>query len=389
MTKYIVHMDMDAFFAAIEQRDDPKLRGIPVIIGADPKAGFGRGVVSTCSYEARKFGIHSAMPISIAYNRCPKAAFLPCDMEKYHQVSEQIYEILYGFTPKIEVVSVDEAFLDITGSFHLFKTPLNTCIELKKRIKAQTSLVASCGLAPTKMAAKIASDLEKPDGLVQVKQDELLEFLWPLDIGKIWGLGAKTKESLNSMGIRTIRDLAKTDIRILEESFGKHGEYFWALANGIDQREIEPQEEAKSVSNEHTFNKDTNDKDLIKRVFMRLCEKVSIRLREDNIKGKTITLKIRLEGFNTYTRAITIVSATNFVDTIYKAVMKLFDGFDRKGKKVRLLGVKVSNLISQDTRDSIFAEANSSKLEGLHKAVDKIKGKFGRGSILRGLSIDN
>ncbi|MCX5715697.1 MAG: DNA polymerase IV [Candidatus Omnitrophica bacterium] len=199
MEKLIVHVDMDAFFAAIEQRDNPELRGRAVVVGADPKAGKGRGVVSTCSYEARRFGIHSAMPISAAYKRCPDAAYLPVDIPKYSRVSRQIYKILYEFTPDIEPVGIDEAFLDITGSFHLFKTPLNTCLLLKAGIKEKTGLTASLGLAPTKTAAKIASDLKKPDGMVEVKPEGLLDFLWPLEIRRLWGLGAKTEQILNGM----------------------------------------------------------------------------------------------------------------------------------------------------------------------------------------------
>jgi len=184
--RYIVHADMDAFFAAIEQRDNPRLKGKPVVIGADPKKGKGRGVVSTCSYEARRFGIHSAMPISYAYRRCPHAVFLPVDMAKYYNVSQQIYNIFTDFTPDVEPISIDEAFLDITGSCHFFGTPLETCLIIKRRIRNDTGLSVSIGLAPIKMAAKIASDLEKPDGLVQVSKDTLLAFLWPLDIGRIW-----------------------------------------------------------------------------------------------------------------------------------------------------------------------------------------------------------
>ena len=190
--RYIIHVDMDAFFASIEQRDNPSLRGKPVIVGADPKKGRGRGVVSTSSYEAREFGIHSAMPISIAYQRCPYAAFLLPDMERYSEASRRIYRILYDFTPDIEPVGIDEAFLDITASYKIFGTPREAALLIKKRIKEETSLTASVGLAPTKMAAKIASDLEKPDGMVEVSREGLLDFLWPLEIRRLWGLGKKT-----------------------------------------------------------------------------------------------------------------------------------------------------------------------------------------------------
>jgi len=380
---FIIHVDMDAFFAAIEQRDNPVLLGKPVVVGADPKGGKGRGVVSTCSYEARKFGIHSAMPISIAYKRCPKAVFLPVDSEKYSQASDEIYEIFYNFTHKVEMISIDEAFIDITGSHHLFGGPLETCKLLKSRIKEKTKLTASVGLAPTKMVAKIASDIRKPDGLVVVSQGKVLDFLWPLDIDKIWGLGKKSKVIFNNLGIRTIGDLAKKDLKEIEQILGKNGEYFWTLANGIDEREVETEEEAKSISNEHTFAEDAGDKRIIEAALISLCEKVSGRLRQEGFKGRTITLKIRLEGFLTFTRAKTLDKSTNFTDTIYKTIKELLDKFNRKGKKVRLVGVKVSNFTAGEVQATLFEEKDEEKQERMHQAIDKIKNKFGRGAIFR------
>ncbi|UCC95262.1 MAG: DNA polymerase IV [Candidatus Omnitrophota bacterium] len=381
--RYIVHVDMDAFFAAVEQRNNPLLRGKPVIIGADPKGGRGRGVVSTCSYEARKFGVHSAMPISIAYKKCPHAVYLPVDMEKYARVSAQVYDVLSNFTPIIEPVSIDEAFLDITGSYHIFGTPQNACKLIKSRIKEKTHLSVSVGLAPTKMAAKIASDLQKPDGFVEVAQDGLLDFLWPLPVERIWGLGKKTTAVLNERGLKTVGDLAKRKREELVALLGKSGEYFHQLAWGIDEAEVETEEETKSVSNETTFEQDTSDKNQIEGALLALCEKVSGRLRHEKLKGRTITLKIRLQGFHTYTRAITFSRATNFADMIYKAIKKLYEGFDAKGKGVRLVGVKISNLISADLQDSIFKDKIDDKKEYLHRVVDKIKDKFGERAIYR------
>lgn len=381
--RFIVHVDMDAFFAAIEQRDDPCLRGKPVVVGADPKSGKGRGVVSTCSYEARKFGIHSAMPISIAYRKCPHAAFLPVDMEKYSSVSGQIHTILYNFTPDIEPVSIDEAFLDITGSYHLFGTPLETCLLMKSRIKNETGLTASIGLAPTKMAAKIASDLKKPDGMVEVTQEGLLDFLRPLDIRKLWGLGEKSETIFREMGINTIGDIAGKDPVQMQALFGKNGMDFWRLANGIDDRPVETERGAKSISNEFTFDEDTADNEKIRSVLLALCEKVSDRLRREMLKGRTITLKIRLQGFHTYTRANTIDYGTNHVDDIYGTIKSLYNSFDTKLKRVRLVGVKVSNLSPADFKDSLFAEKANDKSEKVHKAIDRIKGKFGDSSIYR------
>ena len=413
--RFIAHVDMDAFFAAIEQRDDASLRDKPVVVGSDPKAGKGRGVVSTCSYEARKFGIHSAMPISIAYRKCPHAIFVPVDMEKYSAVSGHIHKILYGFTPDIEPISIDEAFLDITGSYHLFGTstslsadgeqsrtigtPIETCLSIKSRIKKETGLTASVGLAPTKMAAKIASDLKKPDGMVEVTQEGLLDFLWPLDIRKLWGLGEKSEKIFRDMGINTIGDIAKKDPVQMQALFGKNGMDFWQLANGIDDRMVETDREAKSISNEFTFDEDTNDPEKIKSVLLALCEKVSDRLRREVLKGRTITLKIRLEGFQTYTRAYTIEAGTNHVDDIYQTIKNLYNNFDpstslrvngersrtidTKSKRVRLVGVKASNLKTSDVKDDLFAGNIDDRQEKVHKAIDRIKDKFGDGSIYR------
>ncbi|MEK7450253.1 MAG: DNA polymerase IV [Planctomycetota bacterium] len=381
--RYIVHVDMDAFFAAIEQRDNPAWRGQPVVVGSDPKGGRGRGVVSTCSYEARKFGIHSAMPISTAYQKCPRAVFLPVDMEKYSLVSRQIHRVLYDFTPEIEPIGIDEAFLDISGSYHLFGTPRQTGVLIKKRIKEETGLIASVGLAPVKMVAKIASDFGKPDGLVEVTKEKLFDFLWPLEISKLWGVGVKTRQSLNEMGIRTIGHLAKKDVNELKKIFGVNGEHLWFLANGIDERDVEPETSAKSVSNETTFAKDTADQDEIDSSLMWLCEKVSGRLRSAGLKGRTITLKIRVTGFQTYTRAATIPEPTNFVDVLYQQIQNLYKNFKFR-KKVRLVGVRVSNFVLSGFQGDLFKEKTDSKTEKIHQAVDAIKRKFGEDSIHRG-----
>lgn len=384
--RFIVHVDMDAFFAAIEQRDNPRLRGRPVIIGADPKKGKGRGVASTCSYEARKFGIHSGMPISVAYRKCSGAIFLPVNGAKYKKVSRKIYSIFYDFTPEVEPVSIDEAFMDITGSHHLFGPPHKTCLLIKERIKKETGLTASVGLAPTKTAAKIASDLKKPDGFVGVTQKGLLDFLRPLDISRMWGLGKKTEEVFRTAGINTIGDIAKMDIKELVDLFGKNGAHFWYLANGIDERPVETEDEAKSVGNEVTFEKDTADEGEIEGALMRLSEKVSGRLRREGLKGRTVTLKIRLQGFKTYTRAVTMRTPNNFADVLYKEIKVLYNKFERGGKKVRLVGVTVSRLASAGIQDTLFNESADKKREDIHEAVDKIKKRFGSKFIHRATS---
>ncbi|MCM8819765.1 MAG: DNA polymerase IV [Candidatus Omnitrophica bacterium] len=374
--RYIVCVDMDAFFASIEQRDNPSYRGKPLVVGADPKVG--RGVVSTCSYEARKYGIKSAMPISKAYQMCPFAIFVKPDMEKYAKVSKQIYEILYTFTPIIERVSIDEAFLDITDSYHLFGSPLRTCQIIKEKIKSQTHLTASLGLAPTKIAAKIASELSKPDGLLEIKSENLLDFLWPLEVEKIWGIGKKTKEILNNIGIKTIGDLAKYDLNKLTLLLGKVAIDFYNLAWGRDESIVKTTEVQKSVSSEVTFKKDTSSFDKIKTILLKLSQDISSKLRANNLKTKTITLKIRLEDFSTFTKSRTLIKATNFIDLIYKEAVKLYMDFNFQNKKIRLIGIKASNLIDAYVIDTIFIDKSDIKRENIHKAIEELNKKFSK-----------
>lgn len=381
--RYIIHVDMDAFFAAIEQRDDPALRGKPVIVGADPKGGKGRGVVSTCSYEAREFGVRSAMPISEAWRRCPGGKFVRPDFEKYEAASEKIRAIFYDFTPDMEQVSIDEAYLDVTHSYKLSGSPLDVARLIKARIKAETGLTASVGLAPTKLAAKIASDLKKPDGLVEVRPEGLRDFLRPLDIGRISGLGPKTTGTLRGRGIATIGQLADADPAELFRLIGSGGPRLRELALGLDPREVSEEGEAKSVGNEITFAADTGSEREIAASLLALCDKVSSRLRSAGFKGRTVTLKIRLEGFETFTRAVTLSFATNYTDVLHRRITELYGAFRRGAKKVRLLGVKVSGLMPAGEKESLFEEADDRKREAAHRAVEDIRKKFGRGAIYR------
>jgi len=374
---------MDAFFAAVEQRDDPSLRGRPVIVGADPKGGRGRGVVSTCSYEARKFGVRSAMPISEAWRRCPQGVYLPPDFERYEAASRAVFGAFDEFTPDVEAVSVDEGFLDITRSAHLFGGPAETCRRLKERVREATGgLTCSLGLAPNKLAAKIASDLKKPDGLVIVGAAELKSFLGPLDISRIWGLGPKTAALLRGRGISTMAQLAACDPAVLS-FLGRGAAQLQALARGEDDREVAPGGEAKSVSNEVTFAEDTGSEAEIKRALLALSDKVSSRLRADGFKGRTITLKIRLEGFETFTRAHTLPLSTNYADVIAPEILKLYAAFGRGARKIRLLGVKVAGLMPAGERESLFDDPADDRRERTHRAIESIRGKFGRGAIWR------
>lgn len=381
--RVIAHIDMDAFFAAIEQRDNPALLGRPVVVGADPKGGKGRGVVSTCSYEARRYGIHSAMPIFLAYRRCPHAVFLPVDMRTYASVSCGVFKILNDFTPDVEPVSIDEAFLDITGSYHLFGSALDTCRKMKERIRAELRLTASVGIAPTKTIAKIASDHCKPDGLLEITASQVLEFLWPLPIERMWGVGAKMQKELDKFGIKTIGDLARMPEEVLSKRFGAHGRHLYALAHGVDEREVTTREEIKSVSHEHTFETDTADKRQIYEVLSVLSEKVSRRLRQYGLKGRTVTLKVRLKDFQTFTRDSTLPERTNFFEPIYKTSKMLFDVFHREGSQYRLVGVRVTHFQDPYVREGLFDDPRTERMERVHKAVDKIKDKFGDGMIRR------
>jgi len=377
---------MDAFYAAIEQRDNPACRGKPVIVGADPKDGRGRGVVSACSYEARKFGVHSALPISTAYRRCPHAVYLPVDMSKYVRESKKVFEILGRFSPDIEPLSIDEAFIDITHSHHLFGTPEETCRKIKSVIKSETGLAASIGLAPNKHTAKIASDLEKPDGLVIIRRENLFSFLHALPVSRLWGVGEKTREAFGSLNIQTIGDLAGWDIKDIVQMFGKHGEHAWRLANGIDPREVLAETEAKSVGNEHTFEKDEKDRDRILDTLMALSENVSRRLRKSGVKGRTITLKIRFSDFKTFTRSESLSQATNFADEIYATASKKAKSFDfGPNHPIRLIGVSVSGLEKTDLQPGLFdhAPSETERKEKLHRALDEITERFGKDAIKR------
>ncbi|MBD3287443.1 DNA polymerase IV, partial [candidate division KSB1 bacterium] len=344
MNRVILHIDMDAFFAAVEQMDHPEYRDKPVIVGADPKAGAGRGVVSTCSYEARKFGIHSAMPISQAYKRCPHGIYLRGRMERYQELSRRIMKIMQDFSPAVEPVSIDEAFIDITGCIKLFGEPRAIAQKLKDCIKQQTGLTASVGVAPSKFVAKIASDLEKPNGLVIVEKEKVKDFLRPLPISRMWGVGKKTEPVMQKLGIQTIGDLADYSQSKLIKYLGKAGVQFWNLANGIDNRTVVPYTDAKSLSHETTYHEDTDDTAKLKQTIFYLSNEVSRGLRKGNMKGKTITLKIRLADFSTFTRSKSFIHYINSSKEIYDVAMQLFDSFNRMGKKVRLLGVAVSNL---------------------------------------------
>ncbi len=381
--RFIAHLDMDAFYASVEQRDNPAYRGKPVVVGADPKGGSGRGVVSACSYEAREYGIHSALPISMAYRKCPYAVFVRGDMKKYVRISRQIFAILERFTPDVEPISIDEAFLDITGSYHLFGTPEDTCRRIKSMVREETGLTASIGMAPNKMTAKIASDLEKPDGLVIVSREGLLRFLHPLPVEKLWGVGKRTLVALQGLNIHTIGDLARWGEKEMADRLGKAGTHVWRLANGLDPREVRAGGEVKSIGNEHTFAVDETSRERVEDSLMWLSEKVSRRMRRQGYKGRTVTLKIRLADFSTFTRAATLKSSTNFVDDLYRTALQKLTEFKPGLQPIRLIGIQVSNLEQEEQQLGLFGSTgtNTEKKERLHSAVDTIKDRYGESAI--------
>lgn len=398
MPRLILHVDMDAFYTSIEQHDNPAIRGRPVVVGADPRGGLGRGVVSAASYEARAFGIHSAMPISQAYRRCPGAVFLPPRSERYAEVSDRIMRILGGFTPLVEPISIDEAFLDCTGTENLFGKPAELGARIKEAVRGETGLTASVGMATNKSVAKIASDLQKPDGLVICEPGREREFIAPLPIGRLWGAGKKTVKELESRGFRTIGDIASLPLSRMEGLLGRWGEHLWLLANGMDERPVCDDSERKSYSEEITFDTDTGDAALVERVLFEIADRLSYKLRSDGVKGRTITLKIRLEGFETHTRSATMSEPVNDMAAIRKTAVRHFREFDRAGRRVRLVGIRLSNLedaaAASERQLGLFEErgADDSRPDSESEAervLDRMRERFGgkvtRATLLKGL----
>ncbi|MBI2085334.1 MAG: DNA polymerase IV [Candidatus Aenigmarchaeota archaeon] len=343
MERIILHVDLDAFFAACEEREDPNLKGKPVIIGADPKNGSGRGVVSTANYEARKFGIKSAMPISRAFRLCPDGIYLRPNFLIYDKVSASVMSILKKKADKFQQVGIDEAFLDVS-SCGSYEKAVEIANELKSEIKEKEKITASIGVAPNKMVAKIASDENKPDGITVVKPEDVKNFIYPKSVRKLWGIGPKTEIILNGIGIKTIEDLAEADPKKLKDKLGNTGNYFQFLAHGIDESLVEEDYGIKSFNREHTFEEDTNDKGLILSTIKMLSHDLFEQLKSDKASFKTVTLKIRFSNFETYTRAKSINSFANDENEIITNANRLSEEFIKTGRKIRLVGIRVSNL---------------------------------------------
>lgn len=369
---------MDAFFASVEQRDHPEFRGKPVIVGADPKKGKGRGVVSAASYEAREFGIHSALPIGQAYRRCPDGIFLPVRMVRYQEVSSHIFSIFRRYTDLVEPLSVDEAFLDVTGSLRLFGTPQAIGAQIQRDIWEDVHLNASVGVATTKFVAKVASDLQKPQGFVIVPDGTARAFLYDLPITRLWGAGPKTANLLRRRGYETIGQLASASRAELSAWLGKQGAHFWDLANGIDDREVIPDEPAKSIGAETTFENDTSEIQVIHQTILELAKRVASRLRTEGVQAKTLTLKFRTAKFQTYTRSITLQEPTDQDPTIYHVALTLLDRLPCANEKARLLGVAGSHLIKPEDscQLSLFSSGHEPHVH-ITKAMDEIRSRFG------------
>jgi nucleotidyltransferase/DNA polymerase involved in DNA repair len=369
---------MDAFYAAIEQRDRPELRGRPVIVGADPRGGRGRGVVSTASYEARRFGVSSAMPISTAWRLCPKGVYLPVDMEKYASVSHDVMRILRSFTDLVEPVSIDEAFLDVTGSRRALGDGEAIARRIKADIRAQTSLTASVGMASSKLVAKVASDMRKPDGLVVVPPGTEAAFLAPLPVRRLWGVGPKLEESLARLGITTIGEVAALANDALSQRFGTHGHDLLLLARGMDDRPVVAEgADAKSLGQEHTYGEDTSDLTRLRRTLLDLADSVASRLRSHGLRGRTVTLKYRDEDFHTVTRAETLAAPTDSGDVLFGVAWRLFEGVHGE-RKVRLLGISASGFDGQKQLD-LFHEGSSPA----DRLRDTVSARFGDAALTR------
>lgn len=380
----ILHVDMDAFYASIEQRDDPTLRGLPVVVG-----GNTRGVVAAASYEARKHGIRSAMPMQDALRRCPDLRRIPPRMGLYQSVSKEVFAIFRQFTPLVEGLSLDEAFLDVTASRQLFGDEVAMAVEIKKRIREGIGLTASVGVAPNKLVAKIASDLDKPDGLCVVTEGNLRETLDPLPVRVIPGIGPQTQARLKPFDIETVGDLRRAQDRELEAVFGRFAQRTRDRASGIDDRPVMSSRADKSISAEETFDHDLDDRKAMHRQLLRLSERTASRLRAKELVAGTVQVKVRQADFSTFTRQCALRPPVNNTETLYRTACRLLDDWraEHPGSRVRLLGVGGSDLV-RDAQPDLFAPGATAGTTELDQAVDRIRERFGDASLGRARTMD-
>lgn len=381
--RYILHVDMDAFYASVEVKDNPTVTGKPVLVGG---AAGQRGVVAACSYESRKFGIHSAMPMSQAVRLCPHAVVLPVRMSRYVEISKQIQAIFINYTPDVEPLSLDEAFLDVTGCISLFGSAEAIGRKIKQDIKNETGLTASVGLASNKFLAKLASDLEKPDGFVIIKAETKQQILDPLPVSKIWGIGTVTNKALERVGIQTIQQLRTAPRYKLSMVFGNQTDDILQLAQGNDNRPVEPYTEAKSISTEETFPSDIREKEVLAAIMLHQIEEVAQRLRSEGLQCRTINLKIRYGDFRTITRSSAMDKPTQTTHLLLREASNLFDQWYKKSAgALRLLGFGVSGLSPEGSGQKLlFSDPEEEKQKKIDTVFDKIRGKYGDRSVKRG-----
>ncbi len=382
----IIHVDMDAFYASVEERESPRLVGRPVIVGGKPDS---RGVVAAANYEVRKFGVHSAMPSATAARLCPHAVFLPPRMDLYSQVSRRIHEVFERYTSLIDPLSLDEAFLDVRDSERLFGSTEEIARTIKEDILREENLVASVGVAPNKMLAKLASDQEKPDGFVCVPPDGVTAFLDPLPVSRVWGVGRVTQQSLERLGVRTIAQLRRISVETLVSQFGSSGEHLWKLSRGIDERRVQGDREAKSISHETTFAHDVTDPEVLRSVLWRLTDQVARRLRRHNLSGHTVHLKLRYDDFNTITRTQRLRQATNVTSELAEVVDELFSTrLPSRRLSVRLLGVGISGLATGAPRQqSLFPDPSHEKESRIDSVTDAIRQRYGSDAVERAIGM--
>jgi DNA polymerase-4 len=374
----ILHLDMDAFFAAVEQRDKPELRGKPVLIGHDGP----RGVVATASYEARPFGCHSAQPMVTAKRLCPHAIVLPVRGERYQEVSEQMFAIMEEFSPAIEPLSIDEAFLDLTGTERLLGRPEDAAGRLRQRIKSELDLTASVGVSFNKFLAKLGSDMHKPDGLTIIRPEDVDSILPPLPVTKLFGIGKATGARLAKIGIKTVGDLRHQPIEWLQQQLGSEAQWYLNLAHGIDDRPVTPDREAKSIGHEQTFEVDVADADEVRRVLFVQVEQVARRLRKHGLRARGIALKIRFGDFETISRSATLAGPTDVTMELWSAARGLFDKWPFR--PVRLIGMTAERLTAGGNPMTLFPDPEKERQKKLDSVTDRINAKYGNRTIKRG-----
>jgi len=380
----ILHVDLDAFYAAVEVREHPELAGKPVIVGADPRGGRGRGVVTAASYEARVFGVHSALPISQAWRRCPHGVYLRPRMRLYAQESKAFMAILARFTNLVEPLSIDEAFLDVTASRALFGDGATIARRIKDAVRAEQRLTASIGVAPSKFLAKIASDLRKPDGLVVVPADGVAEFLADLPVQRLWGAGPRALAGFRRLGVATIGQVARLAPARLIEEFGEAlGAHFHRLAHGLDERRVDPDQARKSVGHETTFGEDLADRAQVRARLLDLVEQVARRLRRAGARGRVVHLKLRTADFATVTRQRALAAPADTAEAIWPAAFELFEKADTTRQAIRLIGVSLSDFAG-DSQLGLFASERDGRQRQVARAVDALVARFGEDVVRRG-----